>query len=248
MPFIFIKSNPMDVYKSSRPASPAEPLRLRGKVPTPLILCLAALMLMGAGCAKRQQPVQAYRPAPVVEKSQDVVAAARSNLGVPYRFGGTSPQTGFDCSGLVCWTYEQVGISLPRRAKDQLAFGQPVGKNELQPGDIVVFKGTRGRTGWHSGIYTGNGMFIHSPSTGKTVEETPLDKEYYANRYAGARRIPRDGSAAAMYAAYKQQQREEALQTAETRKNAKKSGKAKKSSGKNRNSAATKNSRSSRRG
>lgn len=168
-----------------------------------------AATLLGAGCATRQA-AQPPTPAPVVEKKLDgnVIEAARSNIGVPYKFGGNSPQTGFDCSGLVCWSYEQVGISLPRRARDQLMFGIPVEKQRLQPGDIVVFKGTRGRSGWHSGIYTGDGMFIHSPSSGKAVTETSLDDAYYARRYAGASRVPHDAAAAAdLFAAYREKER-----------------------------------------
>ena len=127
----------------------------------------------------------------------DVVEAAYSNIGVRYKYGGRTPQTGFDCSGLVCWSYEQVGITLPRRARDQINFGIAVeDKSQLQPGDIVVFKGTNNRSGWHSGIYAGDGAFIHSPQRGRAVTEARLDKAYYVKHYAGARRIVRDGGAA----------------------------------------------------
>ena len=134
-----------------------------------------------------------------MKKALSIVDAARSNIGVRYTFGGRSPKTGFDCSGLVYWSYEQAGIILPRRSRDLLKFGIKVDdKSQLQPGDIVVFKRTGGRTGWHSGIYSGNGKFIHSPHNGKTVTESMLDQAYYAKRYVGARRIPcdypRDGS------------------------------------------------------
>jgi hypothetical protein len=171
------------------------------------VLLLAAALL-SAGCATRQTmeaPVPASAPA--MEKKLDVTDAARSNIGVRYKYGGNSPQTGFDCSGLVCWSYEQVGVSLPRRARDQLMFGIQVGKNELQPGDIVVFKGTNNRSGWHAGIYTGDGKFIHSRSTGKTVKESSLDQAYYVKHYAGARRIPRDGNAAKLHAEYMEKER-----------------------------------------
>lgn|GEM_PF-643466 len=172
------------------------------------VLLLAAALL-SAGCATRQTGVEAPVPASAsaMEKKLDVTEAARSSIGVRYKFGGNSPQTGFDCSGLVCWSYEQVGVSLPRRARDQLMFGIQVDKNELQPGDIVVFKGTNSRTGWHSGIYTGNGKFIHSPSSGKAVTESNLDEAYYARSYAGASRIPSDGSAAKLYAEYMEKER-----------------------------------------
>jgi cell wall-associated NlpC family hydrolase len=177
---------------------------------SPSFFFAALILIFGASCAPMQSPSPDDQTADsgnsLRQRETDVVAAARKNLGIPYRFGGYSPQTGFDCSGLVCWTYEQVGINLPRRARDQIQFGQPVAKKEdLKPGDIVVFKDRRSRTGWHSGIYSGLGRFIHSPSQGKVVEETSLDDQYYARRFAGARRIPRDGSDKAMYVAYQEQ-------------------------------------------
>lgn len=170
---------------------------------------LLGVLLFGAGCAKQPQPIQTPpENANVAETDakHDVIAAAKSAIGTPYRFGGRSPETGFDCSGLVSWSYEQAGIKLPRRAREQLSYGASVPKSELQPGDIVVFKGTRGRTGWHSGIYTGDNKFVHSPNKGKTVTETSLDEAYYAKRFAGACRIPRDGDAETLYAAYQAKQ------------------------------------------
>lgn len=183
---------------------------------------LLGTVLLAAGCATRK-PAQVvpeqHASAARMEQKLDVVDAARSNIGVPYRFGGNSPATGFDCSGLVCWSYDQVGIQLPRSARDQIMFGLKVDKKaDLKPGDIVVFKGTRGRTGWHSGIYTGEGRFVHSPSTGKTVTESRLDEDYYAQRFVGARRIPRDGSAAEMYAQYTAEQRVNALTAKSSKK------------------------------
>ncbi len=172
-------------------------------------LFLLGALLVSLGCATRQAVPDSpsLADAPAVEKKLDVLEAARSNIGAPYRYGGNSPQSGFDCSGLVCWSYEQAGIALPRRARDQLMFGLKVDKSDLQPGDIVVFKGTRGRSGWHSGIYSGDGKFIHSPGTGKSVTESALNEAYFARRYAGATRIPRDGTAAKMYAEYLKNER-----------------------------------------
>ena len=187
-------------------------------------LVLLGMILFAGGCVKKQPPqlTANQRNSPRVEQKMDVAESARSTIGTPYRFGGNSPETGFDCSGLVCWSYRQVGIDLPRRAKDQLMFGERVTRKEdLQLGDIVVFKGTRGRTGWHSGIYTGDGKFVHSPSTGKTVTEDRLDEKYYAQRFAGARRIPRDGSAAALYAKYTAELKAEAVTVRKAKKSSK---------------------------
>lgn len=193
---------------------------------------LLGMLFLGTGCMKRPPP---HTPTPppahkksVVAESAGVVEMARKNIGIPYKFGGTTPETGFDCSGLVCWSFAQVGVDVPRTAREQLAYGQRVEKNAIEPGDIVVFKGTRSRTGWHSGIYTGEGKFIHSPTKGKTVMESSLTEKYFAQRFVGATRIPQDGSAAALYAAYQQEQR----QAANNRRAAKKAAPSR-ASGKN---------------
>ena len=186
-----------------------------------LLFLLMGTILLAAGCARQQAP-HPEADQPHLFKHKDAVSAARSAIGIPYRYGGTSPATGFDCSGLVCWAYQHEGIRLPRSARDQLTFGTKVERREdLKPGDIVIFKGTRGRSGWHSGIYTGNGRFVHSPHTGKTVTENRLDETYYASRFAGARRIPRDGSASHMYAQYEARQRASAQAAKEAKQSRK---------------------------
>ena len=132
----------------------------------------------------------------------NVVTTAKSAIGIPYRFGGSSPDTGFDCSGLVAWSYEQMGVRLPRLAKDQLYSGSKVlAKSELQAGDIVVFKGTNSPSGWHSGIYAGNGNFVHSPRTGKHVTVSSLEDNYFARRFVGGTRVLPD-SGGLIYASY----------------------------------------------
>ena len=112
--------------------------------------------------------------------------SALSTLGTPYRLGGTTPHKGFDCSGLVAWAYARHGVSVPRTTSAQSKVGQAVSKEGLQQGDIVVFK-----AGWglHTGIYTGRGKFVHSPSRGKTVREDKMDSEYWRNRFVFGRRV-----------------------------------------------------------
>lgn len=170
---------------------------------------LFCILLTASGCAVKQDnatalpqhstPRSAVAYSPTVNETS-VVAAAKSTIGSRYKYGGTSPETGFDCSGLVCWSFEQVGVKVPRRAKEQLNAGNRIKSSELRPGDIVVFKGTNNRSGWHSGIYSGNGKFVHSPSSGKTVTESSLSDDYFARRYAGASRVLPDASGALMAA------------------------------------------------
>lgn len=100
---------------------------------------------------------------PVTDYGNDVVAAAMSRIGAPYVWGATGPDS-FDCSGLVQWSYAQVGKSLPRVSDAQIWGGTPVSLEELQPGDVVGYSG-----GGHVGIYIGNGQVVHAPTSGQTV-------------------------------------------------------------------------------
>ena len=113
-----------------------------------------------------------------------VVGIAMRYLGIPYRWGGASPSTGFDCSGFVMYVYAQVGVSLPHNAAMQYGYGSPVSRSELAPGDLVFFNGLG-----HNGIYIGGGQFIHSPHTGDVVKISSLGDSWYASTYVGARRL-----------------------------------------------------------
>lgn len=124
--------------------------------------------------------------AAVNRNGQAVADFAAGFIGTPYVYGGTSPN-GFDCSGLVYYTYRNFGYVLNRTAAGQAQNGIAVSKENLQPGDIVLF-GTPSNI-WHAGIYTGGGMFIHSPQTGDVVKYSSLNSGYYANNYVCARRI-----------------------------------------------------------
>lgn len=119
---------------------------------------------------------------------QKVVDLARSLLGVRYRWGGTSPQSGFDCSGFISYVARSMNVELPRTSFEMFTAGKSVSREQLRPGDLVFFT-TYARGASHAGIYLGNGQFIHANSTGGRVRITDLDSAYYARRYLGARRI-----------------------------------------------------------
>jgi len=118
-----------------------------------------------------------------------LVAAALEHLGVRYRWGGTDPKRGFDCSGLVVYAARSLGITLPRTAATQARTGVAVKKADLQAGDLVFFN-TRGARYSHVGIYAGNGQFIHAPRTGAVVRIESMKTSYWNTRYTGARRLP----------------------------------------------------------
>ena len=125
----------------------------------------------------------------VADKTSDLVTTAMGLLGVPYRRGGNSAETGFDCSGFVRSIYSQtVGMALPRRAVEQAAATQTIDKKELKPGDLVFFNTMR-RTFSHVGIYIGDGKFVHSPRTGQSVRVESMSTSYWKKRFNGARRV-----------------------------------------------------------
>ena len=127
----------------------------------------------------------------VSSKASELVFNAMGFMGVPYRRGGNSTEAdgGFDCSGFVRAMYEQtVGLLLPRKAEQQAAATQNIGKNELQPGDLVFFNTMR-RAFSHVGIYVGNGKFIHSPKPGAEVRVESMSTSYWDRRFDGARRV-----------------------------------------------------------
>ena len=133
----------------------------------------------------------------VSNKASELVVNAMGFLGVPYKRGGNTAETGFDCSGFVRAIYEQsVGLLLPRRAEQQAAATQRIDKNDLQPGDLVFFNTMR-RAFSHVGIYVGDGKFIHAPKPGAEVRVESMGVSYWQRRFDGARRVQAPGSAGA---------------------------------------------------
>ncbi|WP_153100103.1 C40 family peptidase [Paraburkholderia hayleyella] len=122
-------------------------------------------------------------------KAGDVVVGALGMIGVRYRWGGNTPESGLDCSGFVRYVFQDtLGMALPRRAEEMSRVGEKVRMSELQPGDLVFFNTMR-RTFSHVGIYIGGNKFVHSPSTGSTIRVDDLDSGYWEKRFTGARRI-----------------------------------------------------------
>jgi cell wall-associated NlpC family hydrolase len=158
-----------------RQAELARQAEARAAAPQPLIPQLASA------------PASPETPAPTISappaKYGGVVGIAMQYLGIPYLYGGSSPSTGFDCSGFIMYVYAQVGVSLPHNAAAQYGYGTPVDRSQLQPGDLVFFNGLG-----HNGIYIGGNQMIHSPHTGDVVKISALTG-WYASTWVGARRL-----------------------------------------------------------
>jgi cell wall-associated NlpC family hydrolase len=119
---------------------------------------------------------------------QAMANQALSYRGMPYVRGATSPSRGFDCSGLVYYLLRQRGYNPPRTAAGLARFGKPVGRQQMQSGDIVLFANTYKRGVSHVGIYMGNGKFVHAARSGVGVRVDALTSGYYGSKFYGARR------------------------------------------------------------
>ncbi len=136
---------------------------------------------------------EGYRePTALAAVSNDVLMRAIGLVGTPYRYGGTSPEGGFDCSGLVGFVFhEAAGLNLPRSTRELIEIEAPgIDRDDLQPGDLVYFNPRGGRVS-HIGIYVGEDRFVHAPSAGGTVRLDSLQSEYWRRYYVGAKRILR---------------------------------------------------------
>jgi cell wall-associated NlpC family hydrolase len=129
----------------------------------------------------RPHPAPSARRLPAGARA---VRFARRLLGIPYRYGGSSPGSGFDCSGLVSFVFSHVGIRVPRTSYEQFHVGRGVARQALKPGDLVFFDGVG-----HVGIYVGGGRFIHAPRTGERVSIASMRSSWYRSRFVGARRV-----------------------------------------------------------
>lgn len=153
--------------------------------------------MAGCGSAPRRRPSVAsgeeFEPGELdlaaAGPGSEVVMQALANVGKPYRWGGSDPKVGFDCSGLVAHVYEDaVGVRLPRTSREMSRRGRRVKRRELAAGDLVFFNTSR-RAYSHVGIYIGRDRFVHAPSSGSLVRVERMSNRYWAGRYDGARRL-----------------------------------------------------------
>ena len=159
-----------------------------------LSLCLAlSLMVTPVALTYADDDIQSVVSAKVDElltRTQDLIFGAMAFISIPYKFGGTSPEMVFDCSGFVQYVFRQAtGLLLPRTSYEQFSKGISVAVNDLQPGDLVFFNTTQAKFS-HVGIYIGGNRFIHAPRFGKSVEIDNMTDAYWKKRFNGARRIP----------------------------------------------------------
>jgi cell wall-associated NlpC family hydrolase len=157
------------------------------------VLLLASTVLVLAGCSSApttpSSPVAVPQPAArlTLDQANDVTVMAIGLVGTPYRYGGNTPASGFDCSGLISYVYQQrAGVVAPRTTGGLIDWGTSIPALSLRTGDLVVFA-QNGRAN-HAGIYVGEGRFVHAPSTGGTVRLDRLNSSYWAKQQVSYRR------------------------------------------------------------
>ncbi|MBH3430728.1 C40 family peptidase [Pseudomonas alkylphenolica] len=155
------------------------------------------LALLGACSSHAPTPPKVVEPVVMAPEvyfnpvAEDVLFRALGLVGTPYRWGGNTPDSGFDCSGLIGYVYrDSAGISLPRTTREMITLRTPdIDRNALQSGDLVFFATNGGSQVSHAGIYVGEGRFVHAPSAGGTVRLDYLSNSYWNKTYLNAKRV-----------------------------------------------------------
>lgn len=155
-----------------------------------LLLCLLfGVLFLLPGCGGKTPTHTSHRPTLVCQEQADgAVRCAYTQVGNQYTLGGVKPSTGFDCSGLVYWAYRKNGVSIPRQTTGQANFGYRVSRPS-RVGDILVFRTGRSGTGLHTGLYSGNDKFIHSPRPGRPIREESINHPYWKSHLVEVRRL-----------------------------------------------------------
>ena len=160
------------------------PPRFRSRLLAFALVAIVFACVAPAASARLDGPPRREPPKPKPTLGQRAAKAALHAVGVPYRWGGSSPAGGFDCSGLVYWAYGRLGISVPHSSYALYGLGRNVPRSRLKPGDVLFFSGLG-----HVGLYIGRGRMVHAPQSGRTVEIVPLGRSHYGSRLVGARRL-----------------------------------------------------------
>lgn len=150
-----------------------------------------ALLALLSACSSQPPAPEPAPPSAASPLAEDVLFRAIGLVGTPYRWGGNTPDSGFDCSGLIGYVYrDAAGISLPRSTRELIALRVPsVPRAALQSGDLLFFATNGGSQVSHAGIYVGEGRFVHAPSSGGTVRLDSLGASYWQSRFLNAKRV-----------------------------------------------------------
>ncbi len=203
---------PAEQYRGRYQLKLAEAQDLLKTAPAPAAAPVAAAVDPGAAAASAAAVADGGLPPEVAKPLADAIAAgaapgpqalkaveeASKYIGTQYHWGGSTPQTGFDCSGLMQWAYAQAGISTPRVTYDQIDAANAIAVpsvDDLKPGDLVFF--SNAGDVHHVGMYLGDHQFLHAPHTGDVVKVSSLDEPYYKQQFAGGRRFDQGAAVAA---------------------------------------------------
>lgn len=149
---------------------------------------MLAVLVAGCSTAPQRAPsASTGSTRPTAELGDQAASHAMKMVGKPYRYGGASP-AGFDCSGLILYSYRQAGLSVPRSTESQRAAARPIKVSQLRRGDLLYFN-QEGKKYGHAAIYLGDNRFVHAPSSGKAVRVDRLDSPYWKKHLSEARRL-----------------------------------------------------------
>ncbi len=149
------------------------------------LICVLVLLSACGSAPQRSAPQASIAD----DKMNDVVMYAISLADTPYRYGGATPQNGFDCSGYVGHVFRHtLGVALPRTSVEISRVGDPLDTDQLRPGDLVFYNTQRSAYS-HVGIFIGEGKFVHAPKSGRRIRTEKMSEKYWVSRYNGARRI-----------------------------------------------------------
>ena len=169
-----------------------------------LFVCTASLLLASCGTTgkhkshKPQTTARKVQPVRIshidrTQGSQELMLHSLGLIGTPYKWGGSTTSTGFDCSGMIQFVYKNaLNVNLPRTARDMAAASRKISDDKLKAGDLVFFNTGGAHKYSHVGLYIGNNNFIHAPRTGKRIEITSLGHKYWSAKYAFGRRVKKN--------------------------------------------------------